>query len=87
VNGTVLILVFVDPLTTPEIDQIDTTSGVGNNEVLGNTPPVTERFITGGEAIAAGVPEPSTWAMMLLGFTGLGFMAYRRKSKPALMAA
>ena len=31
------------------------------------------------------VPEPSTWAMMLLGFAGLGFMAYRRKSKPALM--
>jgi len=24
---------------------------------------------------------------MLLGFAGLGFMAYRRKSKPALMAA
>jgi uncharacterized protein (TIGR03118 family) len=33
------------------------------------------------------VPEPSTWAMMILGFTGIGFMAYRRKSKPALMAA
>jgi hypothetical protein len=25
------------------------------------------------------VPEPSTWAMMILGFAGLGFMAYRRK--------
>jgi hypothetical protein len=35
----------------------------------------------------SGVPEPSAWAMMLLGFTGVGFMAYRRKSKPALMAA
>ena len=33
----------------------------------------------------AGVPEPSTWAMMILGFAGIGFMAYRRKSKPALM--
>ena len=33
------------------------------------------------------VPEPSTWAMMILGFAGLSFMAYRRKSKPALMAA
>jgi len=37
--------------------------------------------------ISAAVPEPSTWAMMLLGFAGIGFMAYRRKSKPALMAA
>jgi hypothetical protein len=26
------------------------------------------------------VPEPSTWAMMILGFLGLGFMACRRKS-------
>jgi hypothetical protein len=34
-----------------------------------------------------GVPEPSTWAMLLLGFAGIGFMAYRRKSKAALMAA
>jgi hypothetical protein len=33
------------------------------------------------------VPEPSTWAMLLLGFLGLGFMAYRRKSKPAMFAA
>jgi hypothetical protein len=33
------------------------------------------------------VPEPSTWAMLLIGFAGIGFMAYRRKSKLALMAA
>jgi hypothetical protein len=26
------------------------------------------------------VPEPSTWAMMILGFLGLGFMAYRKRS-------
>jgi hypothetical protein len=26
-----------------------------------------------------GVPEPSTWAMMLLGFAGLGFAAYRSR--------
>jgi len=39
-----------------------------------------------GSAVA-GVPEPSTWAMMLLGFCGLGFLAHRRNSKPALSAA
>jgi hypothetical protein len=33
------------------------------------------------------VPEPSTWAMMILGFAGIGFTAHRRKSKPALLAA
>jgi hypothetical protein len=30
-------------------------------------------------AVQRGVPEPATWAMMILGFFGLGFMAYRRK--------
>jgi hypothetical protein len=38
-------------------------------------------------SVTAAVPEPSTWAMMMLGFASLGFMAYRRKSKPALMTA
>ncbi len=28
-----------------------------------------------------GVPEPSTWAMMILGFAGVGFMSYRRSRK------
>jgi hypothetical protein len=27
----------------------------------------------------ASVPEPSTWAMMILGFFGVGAMAYRRR--------
>jgi hypothetical protein len=27
------------------------------------------------------VPEASTWAMMILGFMGVGFMAYRRKNQ------
>ena len=29
--------------------------------------------------IVAPVPEPSTWAMMILGFLGVGFVAYRRR--------
>jgi PEP-CTERM motif len=33
--------------------------------------------------LVTGVPEPSTWAMMILGFCGLGFMAYRRKQNGA----
>ena len=33
------------------------------------------------------VPEAATWAMMLLGFAGVGFLAYRRKSKPAFRLA
>jgi hypothetical protein len=32
------------------------------------------------------VPEPSTWAMMILGFCGIGAMTYRRR-KSAMLAA
>jgi PEP-CTERM motif len=31
--------------------------------------------------IPGGVPEPSTWAMMLAGFAGLGFLGYRQTAK------
>lgn len=31
--------------------------------------------------VASGAPEPSTYAMMLIGFVGLGLMAYRRHKK------
>jgi PEP-CTERM motif len=42
---------------------------------------------TGGQCVGctptptAAVPEPSTWAMMILGFAGVGFMAYRRSRR------
>jgi hypothetical protein len=35
----------------------------------------------------ASVPEPSTWAMMTFGFLGVGFLAYRRRNRPAAVAA
>ena len=33
------------------------------------------------------IPEASTWAMMLLGFVGLGSLAYRRTVKTASAGA
>jgi hypothetical protein len=33
------------------------------------------------------VPEASTWAMMLIGFAGLGYAGYRRTRKPVSIAA
>jgi hypothetical protein len=35
----------------------------------------------------APVPEPSTWAMMLVGFAGLGFLGWRGSRKPGGRAA
>jgi hypothetical protein len=34
----------------------------------------------GASCGVSAVPEPSTWAMMILGFAGVGFMAYRRRT-------
>lgn len=33
------------------------------------------------------VPEPSTWAMMVIGFCGVGFMTYRRRQPAKLTVA
>lgn len=33
------------------------------------------------------VPEPATWGMMILGFAGIGFLAYRRSRKATTTAA
>jgi len=77
-------LTFVNPLTSLGIDALRTdVPTLGSWECLNCT---SERRIESGFAISSAVPEPSTWAMMILGFAGVGFMAYRRKSKPALMA-
>ena len=39
------------------------------------------------DVVLSAVPEPSTWAMMILGFFGVGFMAYRRKNQSSLRLA
>jgi hypothetical protein len=39
------------------------------------------------ESVTESVPEPSTWAMMLLGFGGLGFAGWRAKRKSAALPA
>jgi PEP-CTERM motif len=53
---------------------------------LGNFGPNIDLTINGFGAFVIGgvveaVPEPSTWAMMLIGFAGLGFVGYRTKSR------
>ncbi len=63
----------------------DCDGGAADGLCGGN--PTQMQFAGSVTDTVAAVPEPSTWAMMILGFAGVGFMAYRRKSKPALMAA
>jgi PEP-CTERM motif len=37
-------------------------------------------------SLGSAVPEPSTWAMMMLGFAGLGYAAFRRNTKVGALA-
>jgi hypothetical protein len=42
-----------------------------------------QEMVTG---FAASAPEPSTWAMMLLGFAGLGYAGFRRTRQPVAVS-
>jgi hypothetical protein len=85
------------PIAAAFVDSNSAVTGLSNSEVSFAANSVTvnlagDTFSVGSVGLidvqfAEPVPEPSTWAMMILGFAGIGFMAYRRKSKPALMAA
>lgn len=53
------------------------TGGPGIQEaIFGGTPEGPIAFLDIG--VAGAVPEPSTWAMLILGFAGVGAMAFRR---------
>jgi len=70
-------------VTNATLAQLETANSLGNIFVAdilcgqtgctGLTRPV--------DVHVGAVPEPSTWAMLILGFAGIGFMAYRRKSQ------
>ena len=52
-------------------------------DIFNPSAPGEEKTGTIGATLAPAVPEPSTWAMMILGFFGVGFLAYRRKNQGA----
>ncbi len=61
----------------------DFTSGIQAGAFLTNiaiADNVNGDSIGSASVVVTAVPEPSTWAMMLLGFFGVGFVAYRRRT-------
>jgi hypothetical protein len=63
---------------------------------VGDDTSVTGTFWMGGDffnltpqtvSLTDAVPEPSTWALMLIGFAGLGLMAYRPKRTGSALSA
>ena len=67
----------VDPRTLGGNDQAAADLGISEPDAL-LLEDVAYFTVTAGGPVDA-IPEPSTWAMMILGFAGVGFMAYRRR--------
>ena len=68
---------------------MDTNTAFGGNDfAMDSVCFATGTTCQGGSSVGGtgtgGIPEPSTWAMMLAGFAGLGFLGFRRTRKPAL---
>ena len=53
----------------------------------GDAPGYVVTYNTSGTGIAPTIPEPSTWAMMLIGFAGLSYVGWRRANRAKAAAA
>jgi hypothetical protein len=75
-------LAFNTPLPSFGTDPFD----VGNSwETFSfGFPGLPVRYLLSGDVVAT-IPEPATWAMMVIGFAGLGFAGYR-KTRSARLA-
>jgi PEP-CTERM motif len=57
------------------------------NGFLSDTVASEQLYLNELSSFGAVVPEPSTWAMMLAGFAGLGFVGYRASRRSAATAS
>jgi hypothetical protein len=73
------------PLNFPQFSETDEEDW----QLMPNATTTTPDLGTDGKftlAVNTAIPEPSTWAMVLLGFAGLGFASYlRRTARPSVV--
>jgi len=81
-------LTFQNPLTSGGIDPIVIgnyqASDTAQSWECNNCFPI--RLVSAGEASSLATPEPSTWAMMLVGFAALAFAGYRFSRREGVAA-
>jgi PEP-CTERM motif len=72
-----------------EINPESSFATTGGALVLTSAGDVTFAAATSGiSGMPSGIPEPSSWAMMMIGFAGLGYAGYRRaRAAHATLAA
>lgn len=89
-DGTVVQTVYYDILLpvcdTCQHPPISLDLGVGTTQLILFYSSAVDAFIYGGVSLpdetlpVPPVPELSTWAMLLMGFAGIGFVTYRRRA-------
>jgi hypothetical protein len=75
--------------TDPQANQLVTITGLGafTTATFTSTNNAFEfSLVTPTINQTGGTPEPSTWAMVMVGFAGLGYAAFRRNSKGRALA-
>ena len=84
-DGFAFYQVGFDPSAeTWQLDPVYLTAGSHTITVMGSITGPGGGAYSGTVNVAPPVPEPATWAMMLLGFGAVGF-AMRRRRRPALL--
>jgi PEP-CTERM motif len=72
--------------TTATFSPIGSLSVIKDQSDFAGSAGSADSSILGNAFSVRGVPEPSTWAMMVLGFAGLGYAALRRNSRGRALA-
>jgi PEP-CTERM motif len=79
-NGNTLIPTFEGGINAPTYSYTGATAVSYFVDNLGFGPTDDGLIQATFTSVAGAVPEPATWAMMILGFVGIGAMAYRRRN-------
>lgn len=68
-------LAFMNPLPSSGTDPFDLLNSW--ETYSWGSPGTPVRYLLSGDVVAS-IPEPASWAMMVIGFAGLGFAGYRK---------
>lgn len=65
-----------------------TVTGTGSDKLEFRAVGASDSYGGSLDAISiAAIPEPSIWAMLILGFAGVGFLGYRRRNQAKTLSA